>query len=74
MQTALLVVQFLNAIAVLGGNVVLATDKVSAMLQKKHLAGEELTRDELFALMDEGDVLEAQYLARAKEAMERQQG
>jgi hypothetical protein len=68
------VVQLLNAVATLGGNVMLAGQEVENLLQQKHLKGETVTREELFAILDNGDVLEAQYIARAKESLERQAG
>lgn len=68
------VAQLLNAVATLGGNVILASQEVENLLQQKHLKGESVTREELLAILEQGDVLESQYLARAKESLERQSG
>lgn len=71
-KLAISVAQLLNAVATLGGNVMLAGQEVENLLQQKHLKGETVSHEELVAVLDQGDVLEAQYIARAKESLARQ--
>jgi hypothetical protein len=73
LETAILAVQFLNAIAVAGGNMMAATQQVSLLLQKKHAAGQTLERDELLALMDQGDILEQAAIERARASLAAQE-
>ena len=72
MSEALLVVQFLSAVLSLGGNISVALQETDALLRREHDAGRTVTREALFAIMDKGDILEADAIARAREAMERQ--
>jgi hypothetical protein len=68
-ETALLVLQALNAALTVGVNAVDAIERVSALLRAKHAAGETLGREELVALFDEGDAIFAEELARIETAL-----
>lgn len=59
MGSALLVVQFLSAAAAAGMNVAGLLSKVSTLIETRHAEGKTLTKDDLLALMDEGDDVEA---------------
>lgn len=72
LEIAIDAVELLHAIAVAGGNSLAATDRVSILLKQKHAKGETLTRDELHALMDQGDLGDADAIARVKAALQRQ--
>jgi phage tail tape-measure protein len=69
LDAALAAVQLLNAVAVAGGNILAATERVSLLLQQKHAKGETLTKEDLLGLMDEGDIVQAQEIARVRAAL-----
>lgn len=59
MNEALLVVQLFSAAVNAGMNLMPLLEKVSALIEKRRAAGGTITADDLHALFDEGDVLEA---------------
>lgn len=69
MEEAILAVELLNALAIFGANMVIATQEVSTMLKQKHAVGQKFTKADALAYMDKGDLLQGEALARAKAAM-----
>lgn len=69
MEEAILAVELLNALAIAGANMVIATQEVSAMLKAKHAVGQKFTKADALAYMDKGDLLQGEVLARAKAAL-----
>jgi len=59
MAEALMLVQFLNALATAGANILPMLEKVSTLIQKRRTEGKTFTKEDLEALLDEGDALEA---------------
>lgn len=59
MQAALMIVQFLGAAASAGMNLTGLLSKVSTLIEQRHKEGGTLTREDLEALFDQGDAVEA---------------
>lgn len=71
LELAIDAVELLHAVAVAGGNSLAATDRVSILLKQKHAKGETLQREELLAIMDQGDIGDADAIERVKAALAR---
>ena len=60
METALMIVQFLGALAAAGKNIVPYLKPISDLIDQRRTEGGTITKDDLLALFTAGDKLEAQ--------------